>query len=199
MNIEKTKTQIIETVIKNVVEMLTRRGLMDKDSLDDNINKYTKNHPDDQIYKLKLVQDASDKYTYLKLIPSNITAINKTSGIGDFLNSHSKDHCIIIVKDASKKAQYDLRSRFPKAELFKEVDLMIDLLSHDTQPEMRLLTEEEKEDFYPNYYCMTKRHPSRILLSDPVSKYFNGKRGDIFQIVRPSTESGLANSYRVIV
>lgn len=199
MNIEKTKTQIIETVITNIIKMLTRRGLMSFNSIDDNIKLYTKDHPDDQIYKIKLSENAPDKYAFIKLIPGSITTINKTSGIGDFLNTHSKDHAIIIVRDASKKARHDLRGRYPKAELFIEVDLMIDLMNHDIQPEMRLLSEDEKKEFYSEYYCITKRNPAKILLNDPVSRYFNAKRGDIFQIIRPSVESGLVNYYRVVI
>ncbi len=199
MNIEKTKTEIIETIIENVIRMLTRRGLIDRENLDTSIEKYTKHIPDDQIYKIKLSDKAGDKFTFLKLISSNITAINKTSGIGDFLNAHAKDHCVIIAKEASKKARFDLKTRYPKAELFLEVNMMVDLMSHDLQPEMRLLNESEKDEFYRNYYCITKKNPAHILLSDPVSRYFNAKRGDIFQIIRPSTESGLSNYYRVVV
>lgn len=190
---EKSRKQINSTVVANIVKMLTKRGVMDGD-LDNNIEKYSTIPDSGEI----TIKTANEKI-YVKLVNSVISAINKTSGINDFLTAHGSSHCIIVVIDAQKKARVDLRSRYPRAELFVETDLLTDILSHDTQPEMRLLTNEEKEEFSREYNCPAARNIAKMQISDPVARYFNASRGDVVLILRPSPESGLVSYYRVIV
>ena len=39
----------------------------------------------------------------------------------------------------------------------------------------------------------------KIHKSDPISKYYNAQVGDIFRITRPSENSGLTNTYRLVI
>ena len=75
---------------------------------------------------------------------------------------------------------------------------MINLIDHDIVPEHNLLSIEEKNDFKKIYDNDVSNLP-KILLYDPISRYYNSKIGDIFRIKRPNISSGYSIFYRVVV
>ena len=198
--VEKNRSQIIETVLTNIVKMLTERKLINPQNENKKINDLINTQSDDLTYKLTLdnYKDDNDKTFAIKLIPQKITAVNKASGISDFLHNFKNNPKIVVVDSISKKAKQFISVNFPKTEIFDEVDLMINLIEYVLVPKHEVLSPEEVENFYKEFNCK-KRNMPKMLTSDPVAKYYNVNPGDILRILRPSTTSGLALGYRLVV
>ena len=134
----------------------------------------------------------------VKINLQNITAINKSSGVSDFLYNNQNKLNLIVVTGASKKVTQEVSVRYKKSEIFFEEDLMIDILSNELVPKHELLSKSEEEEFYETYN-VKKRNIPKILSEEPISKYFNAKPGNIFRIIRPSETTGFTHYYRLVV
>ena len=200
VSIGKHQNEIVRTVLTNTIKMLTNRGLLLKDNLESNIKHIVEKQSEEQKYSVKLDKKIADVKNELMItfLPYNITSINKTSSIFDFLNTYKDNLSIIIVKTISRRANEDVSDKFPNAEIFLEKDLMIDKMSYSYVPEHILLTDEQKDDFYKQYN-IKKKNMLKIHSTDPISQYFNAKPGDVFRIKRPSPTSGYVNVYRLVV
>ncbi len=198
--VEKNATDIKNTVLTNIVKMLTERGHLKKDSLSANIDGIINAEPVDNVYKIKTDKGDGDneKMFYIRILPQKITAVNKASGILDFLTAHKGNKMLIIVKSMGKKAHQYIANNFPNAEIFLEEDLMINLIDHALVPKHELLEQEEEEQFYEKFNCK-KRNLPRLFSTDPVARYYNMKPGHICRITRPSETSGYVVTYRLVV
>ena len=198
--VEKSKSQIIETVLTNIIKMLTERKLILPQNEDKRIKELISTQSDDLTYKTSLdkYDDNNDKTFAIKLIPQKITAVNKASGISEFLNDFKNNPKIVVVNSINKKAKQFISINFPKTEIFTEVELMINLIDYVLVPKHEVLSKEEVENFYKEFNCK-KRNMPKILYSEPVARYYNVKPGDIMRILRPSYTSGYSPAYRLVV
>lgn len=198
--VEKSRVQIIETILTNIVKMLTERKLIKQTNTNKKIDELINTQSDELIYKITLdtFTDNSDKIFAVKIIPQKITAVNKASGISDFLNTFKANPKLVVVDSISKKAQQFISTNFPKTEIFTEVELLINLVDYVLVPRHEVLTTDEVENFYKEFNCK-KRNVPKMLTSDPVARYYNVKNGDIVRILRPSITSGVAPAYRLVV
>jgi DNA-directed RNA polymerase subunit H (RpoH/RPB5) len=198
--VEKSRSQIIESVLTNIVKMLTERKLINASNMDKKINELITTQSDDLSYTITLDKYSSndDKTFAIKIIPQKITAVNKASGISDFLNNFKNSPKIVVVDSINKKAKQYISNNFPKTEIFTEVELMINLVDYVMIPKHEVLTKEEVEAFYKEFNCK-KRNMPKMLTSDPVARYYNVDHGDIMRILRPSITSGVAPAYRLVV
>ena len=198
--VEKNATDIRNTVLTNIVKMLTERGYLNKDQLATNIDTIIGSEPGDNVYKVKTDKYDGDneKLFAVRILQQKITAVNKASGILDFLTAYKNNKMIIVVKSMGKKAYQYIANNFPNAEIFLEEDLMINLIDHVLVPKHELLTPEEEEVFYEKFNCK-KRNLPRIFSTDPVARYYNMKPGHICRIIRPSETSGYVVTYRLVV
>ncbi len=184
-----------EIILENTVRMLTNRGVLAQDKLDDNIEKYKKKLKDDLIFVIKSDTGMPDyvvRFVFVKL-----TTIRKIPGVDDFFKTYNKMHKLFIVKDVTQKG-YKQFLEFPNTEVFWDHELMIDLVSHDIVPEHQPLSSEEKEEYIKAYQTKGIEMP-HIFVTDPVSRYYNMKVGDVFRIIRPSITSGHGVSYRLVI
>jgi DNA-directed RNA polymerase subunit H (RpoH/RPB5) len=200
LNAEKRKKE----VLTNIIKMLTNRKLLNKDNLLDNIKNLTTQDSDNEIYKIKLdnpevyYNKSAGNIYYIKILNQKITGISKNSNIGDFIYSLKTAPKLIIASNITNKAYQQLQEEFPNSEVFTEAELMIDLVSHIAVPKHEILSDEETEIFLKDYIAK-KREIPKIFLSDPVSKYFNAKVGQIFRIIRPSEVAGQSIYYRMVI
>lgn len=198
--IEKSAEDIRKTVLKNIVKMVTNRGLLDPKMLETNIENLVKIYSDDLTYTIKLDKKMDDKAVIMavKYAPHKITAVNKSYGITDFLQNYKENPKIVVVKSISKKAHQQFLKNFDNVEIFMEEDLMIDLVDYVMIPKHELLTEDENLVFYEKFNCK-KRNMPRLLSTDPVARYYAMKPGDICRIIRPSEKSGFTTTYRLVI
>jgi DNA-directed RNA polymerase subunit H (RpoH/RPB5) len=197
ISIEKNDKEILNTIVTNVIKMITERGYLEKTNLNENIKKYRESSPDDFTYKIP-IQFKKFKNFVFKIVHHNITTINKSSGISDFLHKYKNTINMLIVVDASKKARNDVYMNFQNSQVFLKKELMINIVEHNLVPQHILLDEKTKDSFYDTYNTK-KSNMLKINYTDPIAKYYNARPGNIFKIVRPSGTSGFVNSYRLVI
>jgi DNA-directed RNA polymerase subunit H (RpoH/RPB5) len=197
--VEKSRTEIIHAILTNTVKMITERKLVNQTNTDKIISGLISIQSDDLTYKINLDNTPiNNKILAVKIIPQKITAVNKTTGISDFLNTFKDNHKIVIVSSINKKAKQYISLNYPNTEIFEESELLINLVDHCMVPKHEILTKEEAESFYKEFNCK-KRNIPKMLTDDPVARYYNVKVGDIVRILRPSVTSSIAPSYRLVI
>jgi DNA-directed RNA polymerase I, II, and III subunit RPABC1 len=101
-------------------------------------------------------------------------------------------HCIVIVKNqlssVAKQAIVDIAAEF-QLESFEEKELLINITKHELVPKHELLSPKDKKELLLRYKINDIQLP-RILMSDPISRYYGLKRGDVFKITRNSETAG---------
>lgn len=193
----KSETEKTKTIVHNVLIMLGNRIYLDKKGEKHvllNPTEVTKNVEDRGDGTFIFKANNGDNYA-LKIIFQKITAIGKQSTISDFFNDYAKYKKIIVAKDFNNKiADHVSRQR---TQIFKENSLLEDILSHKYQPKFELLTSSEMEKVKTEYN-VTDYSIEKMMRSDPITKYFALKKGDIIRIIRPSPTSGEAVAYRIV-
>ena len=135
-----------------------------------------------------------DNYA-LKIIFQRISAIGKQSIISEFFREYAKFRKIIVAKDFNNKiAEHVSRQH---TQIFKENSLLEDIITNHYQPKFELLSPSEMEKVKQEYNA-TDYSIEKIMRSDPITKYFALKKGDIIRIIRPSPTSGEAIAYRIV-
>lgn len=195
LSISKDKKSIKNTVLSNIVKMLTERGLLDKKDVENNIKLITSKHKDNMEYNILL---KNKKKFFIKFIQQKITAINKSSGIHDFVEQYKNNNNIVIVNEISSKAHNSMKQKYKLTEVFTEKELMMNIIDHIYQPKFEILKDLDIEKFLHDRKCEKKSLP-RIFLNDPIVKYYNLNVGNIIRILRPSGVSGEVASYRLVV
>lgn len=190
MNLEYEQSEKTQIILSNISKMLRDRGFIKNyNDFYNNVKNIGEN--------LEIGVNYESKSYAIKIIYNSITTIKDSSDIENFLDKYSKYHKFIVISSLSKKA-YKQFEEYPLTEVFQEIELLVNVLEHDLQPKFRLLSKQEVENYF-KVYDNKKREMPRILDSDPVSRYFGAKIGDIFEIIRPSITAGEAISYRIVV
>ena len=200
-NYRYNETEKLEIISKNLLKMLQERKLIN--NYDKLINQVFNNLKNKNSYEIKL--DNKDKYDVdiynIMLLNDNINNLSKSSVFSSILtkyNKNSKSHIIIIVEDIKDKIRQKIFLQYNNVEIFKKIELMMNLVDHMYIPKHILLTEEEKEIFYKEYN-VSNEQLQKISIFDPVSRYYNAKKNDIFRIIRPSDITGTTFSYRLVI
>ena len=157
-------------------EMLTDRGFYLSGLLNEEHQLYDNNDKQIVIFKNDL-----DKL--------NIDYIKEYIKI---LSDNKLKHAIIIYKnEITPSAKKVIQNLFQfTIEMFKFDELMFNLTKHRLYNKHIRLTENDKKEFVKKYGIQIPV----ILLTDPVSRYFNYKRGDIIKIERKND----VISYRIV-
>jgi DNA-directed RNA polymerase I, II, and III subunit RPABC1 len=185
------KTKKIHTAIHTLCRILIERKYTTK-SLDDLIKKITPSINDDE-----MSFTIDDKSYGIKFINVNWNSINKDPSIANFLNKNPDNHKFIIVNKLSPKAMKQILE-YKNTEIFTLDELLIVIIDHNIVPLHILLSEDEKN----KYFSVFNHHPrdmKKILLNDPISRFYGAKVGDLFKIIRSSVTSGKEIDYRIVI
>lgn len=193
--IEKNSRDVVNSILTNIIKMLTNRGLLAESDLDKNIKNLLDNIAENMIYVIKL---NNNKKLALIIVPHKITAVHKSYGANEFLEKYGKHRKIVVVRDIAKKAKQYITTNYPGTEIFLEDELMFNLVDHHLIPKHILLTKEEGKKVKSEYNLTNKNAP-KILHTDPVARYYNMQIGDICKILRPSDKAGTTPSYRLVI
>ena len=198
--IEKNSEAKKNTVLTNIIKMLTERKILDHNNLTKNITFATSIKSDDLIYKIPIDMENVHKHYIVKFIHQKITSISKSSGIADFLNQYKNSPKIVVVSTISTKLLYGIKNdtNYLNTEIFLEKELMINLIDHIAVPKHILLSEEEKLKVLESYNAKRREIPE-VYVTDPVSRYYNVKIGQLFRIIRPSETAGYVPTYRLVI
>ena len=142
---------------------------------------------------------------YVKhLLLSKLRLNNLKNLIDEMLESYlnNGDEVIFIVKDkinnlASFDSLLDVyqKNNSISIQIFWIDNLMINITKHCMVPEMRILSEDEKNEIVSKYNTDLSSFP-RILKSDAHAKFVGVRKGDMCEIIRPSETAGVYKSYR---
>lgn len=186
---------MIDTILKNIIKMLTERKLLASGKFKENYNKLLKQKNDERIFKIK--SDFSEEEVHIMIINGKISSIKKIQGIDAFLVTANKNKKIFIGNGISQKA-FKQFIDLDNSEVFFEYELLMNIIDHELQPKFELLSNDEKDTKLREYDLILSNIP-RMLKTDVIARYYNAKPGDIFRIIRPSAYSGLGFSYRYVV
>ena len=184
----------IETIVYNTVKMIANRDYIDKKDISKVYEKLMSVTPDNLVFKIPITLG---EFTF-KIIPQKVSTLNRSSGVIDFLTTYKEGPTIVIATEVSRKAIIDAQSKFPNSQLFNYNELLVDRLECDIVPKHEILTKKEKEEFFREYKIKRKDMP-KILVNDPMAKYYNAKPGDVFRITRPNEATIESNFYRLVV
>lgn len=107
-----------------------------------------------------------------------------------------------IPKKLENKLEFkeELKTKKPDIEYYDTEDLMINITKHDIMPKFEIYnTDEKKKEILDILDNINPKLFPKMLINDPVAKYYNLKIGDIIKIKRTSPLSGEAISFRIII
>eukprot|EP01096_Ripella_sp_DP13-Kostka_P001200 TRINITY_DN11445_c0_g1_i1.p1 TRINITY_DN11445_c0_g1~~TRINITY_DN11445_c0_g1_i1.p1 ORF type:complete len:207 (+),score=100.12 TRINITY_DN11445_c0_g1_i1:107-727(+) len=108
---------------------------------------------------------------------------------------------IIVGCDPSSQAKSkasQMRSEGKYIEFFLDEELMVNITRHELVPQHVLLTQEETDALLQRYKLEKTQLP-RILVTDPVAKYFGMEEGEVVKIIRKSQTAGKYITYRLVM
>ena len=123
----------------------------------------------------------------------------------DFLDNmnkiEGKSSGIIVVlanltPQANKKL-IELNIKKP-IQCFNINELMINVTEHADVPKHILIDEKEKKSLLEKYRIKESQLP-KILINDPVAKFYGLRKGDVVKIIRNSENAGKYVTYRVTI
>lgn len=180
-------------ILENLIKMLTERTMLNKENHKTYLTNLLKNFNE---YNETNIKDNKNNDIHVKFINYKLTTIRKITDIENFLEN-KKAHKFIIVSNIQNKAIKQLLE-YENTEVFNDYDLKINLIDHILVPKHYILTEDQANEFLDSYKFKSK-DLKRMLITDPVSRYYNLKKGTIVRIERPSINSGIAIDYRIVV
>lgn len=191
--LKKKNNEIIETLITNVVKMMTERKLLNENDIEENINKLKKSRVDNT-FTIKV----NNKEYIINIIRESITSISMNSSIINFINKNKNKNIFLIIKDITETNRIKIEKMFNNVQIFYEYEMMINIIDCNLIPKHIKLTEKEIENVLMNYNCK-KKNLQRIFVNDPVARYYGLKIGDVCKIIRPSLTTVQNIAYRVVV
>jgi len=181
----------VHASIKTLCRMLIERKYTKK-SIDEIFNKLSPMLNEDEI-----LFTLDDKKYGIKFISAFLTTIKKEASIENFLSKNADTHKFIIINKLSDRAIKQILE-YQNTEVFTITELMIVIIDHDIVPLHILLTEDEKS----KYFLEFNHHPrdmKKILVNDPVARFYGAKVGDLFKIIRPTITSGKEIDFRMVI
>jgi len=139
----------------------------------------------------------SDKITVFVRVKNGLSTLimNRKIATMAFLNVN---HGIFIIKSIGTTCLKStiVYQKFFKLEFFYEYEMLFNVTKHFLVPKHELISNTEKKKLLKNYNVRSSQLP-KILLQDPLSRYYGANKGDIFKITRFNNSSGIYLTYRV--
>lgn len=143
--------------------------------------------------------DPSDKI-YVFFRDDAKLGVSTIKNIKDLIVTEGVYRAIIVVQNELKSNARSELNFFSEVriEAFLEDELLVNVTEHVLVPEHQVLTNAEKKDLLATYTVKETQLP-RMLLTDPVAKYYGLKRGQVCRIIRHSETAGIYVTYRIVV
>lgn len=194
---EKSVTRAFETIN----DMLIDRGTIEKEHRKTLIEEDIKNK---MIFAEKIGVNETTIHVVFYL--HNKFTTNTFNLFGQKFLPENKDHMIFVYKDkfTTVNEKY-LKSQlgFKKIELFCIKNLLFNITKHELVPKHELMKNDDAKMIYDRYSIKDNQKivklPLLITKTDPVSKYYDFKPGNLIKITRPSSSVGESVSYRYCV
>lgn len=193
--VNKTDTEKYETIVRNVLTMLSNRIYIDKAGnkkpLIDSPNVKFTDKGDATI----IVKTNNNMMYAIKIVFEIIKSTGKQSSISDFFKEYAQYKKIIIAQDFNNKIEDYMTKQ--RTQIFKESMFLSNIIDYVDNPKFELLSPTEMQQFKQEYNA-TDYTTSKMLKTDPIAKYYDLRKRDIVRIIRPSQTSGESVAYRII-
>ena len=147
-----------------------------------------------------------NKKCVIKYVLSRVRVSNLKNFIGDLIEYDMvkpNDDLIFIVKDKINNLDtfYSLFDNFLETnkifiQVFSVDNLIRNITKHELVPDMRIVSQQEKDDIKEQYDIDNMNNIALILKSDPSAMFYGVKSGDLVEITRTSETSGKYVTYR---
>lgn len=198
VKIIRDKQQLKEIMLNNTILMFMNRGIIEAKNVDKYNSMFNANLDQNDETFIDLNNEESrllsSNKLRVKFIFRKILTIKRVVDIEDFLDK--KEYKVVIGSNISTKAEKQILD-YKNTEFFNDINLQINLIDHILVPKHYKLNDEEKEQFI-KAYDYREYTSKRMFDTDPVSKYYNLKDGDIVKIERMSINSGICVDYRTV-
>ncbi|WVO20344.1 uncharacterized protein IAS62_001638 [Cryptococcus decagattii] len=142
--------------------------------------------------------DSTDKIFVYFCADKNVSKASMKTFIGSMDKMGARRGIIIWsekMSPAAKKTLQEMQSEY-YLEDFPESDLLVNITKHFLVPKHTIMKPEEKSALIKRYRLKETQLP-RIMVTDPVAKYYGLKRGQVMKIERASETAGRYITYRI--
>lgn len=190
---------------KEKEECINKNEDEDDEDENDEESSYVKNIMSSSLYKQIFNIDIMDENDGKLRIIYALTPKFKVSDIKKWLNiDHYFDLTIIIIREnitaSNQKSIDEIKRELERdIQVFFLKELQFNIVKHYLVPKHELLTFEQSEQIEKilDMYQVKSRYQLPIILrTDPISRYYNAKSGNIMRIIRSSPTAGDYISYR---
>ena len=128
---------------------------------------------------------------------------NELQSIRDYaVETYGIDHLSILILTKDERLNPTVKKTletpdYTFVEVFFERQMLFNIMRHDLQPRIEILTEEEKQTVLTRYETKAARFPA-IRHEDPVARYYALRSGQMIREIQLCPTQGLAISYRIV-
>lgn len=185
-----TQNDTKKIILDNVLDMFFDRKLISKEKYNEYQKAFTSKLLDDE-FKVK----ASNNDVYEIIFLKNII---KKQQVLKIIEDNTKKYILIIMDPKIDKYFKDVK-KIENVEVFSEFQLLINPTKNIyLSQEHILLNDDEKNDLLEEYDCTLSELP-KILIDDPISKYYDANVDDVFKIIRNNPITNKQIVYRVVI
>eukprot|EP00210_Caulerpa_lentillifera_P000737 g714.t1 len=143
-------------------------------------------------------QDHTDQI-FVYFVEDQKVGVNTVKSLFDKMKAENVRRAIMVIigkLSAFVKSSLSQMESEYKVEVFQEKELLVNITKHALVPEHSVLTKNEKETLLQQYK-LTEAQLPRILLTDPIARYFGLEKGQVVKIIRSSETAGRYVTYRI--
>lgn len=124
---------------------------------------------------------------------------NNIKKANDVLRLSDGDTILFVLCNELKPLEQFMKTTIDNVEIFWYKQLTFNVIDHALVPKHELLEPKVKQILKPQLYIKNMNNLPTLLHTDPISKYYGMKIGDLCKITRHNPNAGEVPYYRLVV